>query len=132
MASHRSLAFDACENLWLHGPRLFSLSSPVKDFKDPHPFQSPSAAPVHSSAASSPPFRFVQQNMIWEIDGLDGLDELDTINISNNNLKALQNLSHLKKLRTLLATNNRLSSVEAIAHAADIKSLSVLDLSNNR
>eukprot|EP00192_Tetraselmis_astigmatica_P012865 CAMPEP_0117671370 /NCGR_PEP_ID=MMETSP0804-20121206/13295_1 /TAXON_ID=1074897 /ORGANISM="Tetraselmis astigmatica, Strain CCMP880" /LENGTH=426 /DNA_ID=CAMNT_0005479821 /DNA_START=64 /DNA_END=1344 /DNA_ORIENTATION=+ len=75
---------------------------------------------------------FAQQNMIWEIDGLEGLDELDTINLSSNNIGTIRNLSHLPKLRTFICTNNRLASVEGIAHLAECKSLSVLDLSNNR
>jgi dynein assembly factor 1 len=77
---------------------------------------------------------FMQQNMVSEIEEgvLDTLTELSNINLSNNNVKKLENMQNLTSLHTLQLANNFLSSVAAISHLSECPSISVLDLSNNK
>ncbi len=75
---------------------------------------------------------FLQQNLLEDIEGLDTLLELDTLNVADNQLRRISNLSHLPVLKTLQAANNRLTDLSDVEHLAKCKSLSVLDLSNNK
>ncbi len=59
------------------------------------------------------------------------MENLDTLNISNNQIAKLEGLSCCKSLRTLIATHNRLITLESVQHLADCTSLQTLDLQNN-
>lgn len=56
---------------------------------------------------------------------------MDTLNISNNRISKLSNLSCCPNLRTLICTNNKLDSVDSIEHLAELTGLQTLDLQNN-
>ena len=70
--------------------------------------------------------------MLYNLDGLDRVPNLDTLNVSNNKLKTLPQLSGCPKLHTLLASDNEIGSVEAVRNLLDNKQLTTLDLQNNK
>jgi dynein assembly factor 1, axonemal len=76
--------------------------------------------------------RFAQQNCIWEISGLETLVNLDTLNISNNHVEHLETLACCPALHTLLASHNRLETLESISHLALCQGLTTLDLQGNK
>ena len=88
----------------------------------------PSTMPLSDTITSR---RYLQQNSIYAISHLEGVPELDTINLCNNQLRSISNLSCCSKLQTLLATHNQLESLESVTHLLDCPSIVTLDLSNN-
>jgi len=68
---------------------------------------------------------FVQQNCISEIEEgvLDKLTDLATLNISNNNIRCIQNLACLENLHTLQVANNYLTTMESIARLRECPSI---------
>lgn len=76
--------------------------------------------------------RYLQQNVLTEISHLEGLDALETLNVSNNHIARLANLSCLPNLRTLIATHNNLSDLDSVKHVAELTALHTLDLQNNQ
>ena len=79
----------------------------------------------------TPAPRFVQNNDLETVSGLEEISNLDTLNISNNRISMLSNLACCTMLRTLICTNNKLDTVESIAHLAELTGLQTLDLQNN-
>ncbi|KAK9811648.1 hypothetical protein WJX72_007649 [[Myrmecia] bisecta] len=75
---------------------------------------------------------FVQQNILSDLEGLENAQNLNTLNVSNNNLTKLDNLSCCPDLETLLCAHNRLASYDSVSHLADCKSLTTLDLQDNK
>mmetsp|Transcript_65006 Transcript_65006/g.205369 ORF Transcript_65006/g.205369 Transcript_65006/m.205369 type:complete len:269 (-) Transcript_65006:323-1129(-) len=74
---------------------------------------------------------FLQGNQIHEIENLEHLQMLDTLNVSNNPITKLENLSCLPVLNTLQASACKLKTPASIAHLAECKTISVLDLQHN-
>ncbi|CAG9318776.1 unnamed protein product [Blepharisma stoltei] len=77
---------------------------------------------------------YIQENCIREISGLDTLSELYTLNLSDNMIRSISGLSNNQKLNTLLLQRNSIGAngLQDILQLADLKSLSVLDLSHNK
>ena len=59
------------------------------------------------------------------------LPDLDTLNISNNRLCNLENISSLSSLQTLVCTYNKLKTGESVAELRHCSSLQTLDLQHN-
>ncbi|KAH8251184.1 hypothetical protein KR032_002014 [Drosophila birchii] len=77
---------------------------------------------------------FLQNNLIAKIENLDACRELDTLNLSSNHIRKIQNIGSdiLPVLNTLNIASNYLKDSESLADLIECKTLSVLDLSNNR
>ncbi|KAH8279742.1 hypothetical protein KR054_003802 [Drosophila jambulina] len=77
---------------------------------------------------------FLQNNLITKIENLESLRELDTLNLSSNHIRKIQNIGSdiLPVLNTLNIASNYLKDSESLAALVECKTLSVLDLSNNR
>lgn len=75
--------------------------------------------------------RYVQQNILDSLTGLEVLPALDTLNISNNRLCNLENISSATSLQTLVCTYNKLKTGESIAELRHCSSLQTLDLQHN-
>lgn len=77
---------------------------------------------------------FLQNNLITTIENLGSCRELDTLNVSSNHIRKIQNIGSdiLPVLNTLNIASNYLKDSESLADLVHCKSLSVLDLSNNR
>ncbi|XP_041631940.1 dynein axonemal assembly factor 1 homolog [Drosophila kikkawai] len=77
---------------------------------------------------------FLQNNLIAKIDNLGSCRELDTLNLSSNHIRKIQNIGSdiLPVLNTLNIASNYLKDSESLADLVQCKTLSVLDLSNNR
>ncbi|KAH8393788.1 hypothetical protein KR200_012259 [Drosophila serrata] len=77
---------------------------------------------------------FLQNNLITNIENLDACRELDTLNLSSNHIRKIQNIGSdiLPVLNTLNIASNYLKDSESLADLVQCKTLSVLDLSNNR
>ena len=56
---------------------------------------------------------------------------LDTLNLNNNLLKEIPDISYLVNLKTLQLTHNHLRTVEGLENLKTVPSLTVLDLENN-
>lgn len=65
---------------------------------------------------------------------MDYCRELDTLNLSQNHIRKIENcgVEVLPNLNTLNLASNYLKDYESLKILADCKTLSVLDLSNNR
>ena len=76
----------------------------------------------------------MHENLIKKIEGLDNLVELACINLSDNCIEKIEGLDNNKKLQTLLLKRNRVghNGVEDYSYLTTLKSVSVLDLSNNK
>merc|ERR1719353_2816918 len=55
-----------------------------------------------------------------------------SMNLSNNSISRLENLSCLTRLSTLQIANNHLTSADDIRHLLEVPTITVLDLQNNR
>ncbi|KAH8238908.1 hypothetical protein KR038_006195 [Drosophila bunnanda] len=77
---------------------------------------------------------FLQNNLITRIENLGSCRELDTLNLSSNHIRKIQNIGSdiLPELNTLNIASNYLKDSESLADLVQCKTLSVLDLSNNR
>ncbi|XP_032569805.1 dynein assembly factor 1, axonemal homolog [Drosophila sechellia] len=77
---------------------------------------------------------FLQNNLITKIENLDPCRELDTLNLSSNHIRKIQNIGTnvLPVLNTLTIASNYLKDSESLLDLIQCKTLSVLDLSNNR
>ncbi|XP_017064362.2 dynein assembly factor 1, axonemal homolog [Drosophila eugracilis] len=77
---------------------------------------------------------FLQNNLVTKIDNLDPCRELDTLNLSSNHIRKIQNIGSdiLPVLNTLNISSNYLKDSESLSDLVQCKTLSVLDLSNNR
>lgn len=76
-------------------------------------------------------YRYVQQNLIREIEGIDHLEYLDTLNVSNNSIAAIKGLGNCKNLKSLICTHNKIRSSDALKGLLDCPSLTVVDISHN-
>ncbi|EDV54437.1 dynein assembly factor 1, axonemal homolog [Drosophila erecta] len=77
---------------------------------------------------------FLQNNLITKIENLDPCRELDTLNLSSNHIRKIQNIGTniLPVLNTLTIASNYLKDSDSLSDLIQCKTLSVLDLSNNR
>ncbi|KAH8352771.1 hypothetical protein KR084_006274 [Drosophila pseudotakahashii] len=77
---------------------------------------------------------FLQNNLITKIENLNPCRELDTLNLSSNHIRKIQNIGSdiLPVLNTLNISSNYLKDSESLSDLVQCKTLSVLDLSNNR
>uniref|UniRef100_A0A6P4F9S3 Dynein axonemal assembly factor 1 homolog n=1 Tax=Drosophila rhopaloa TaxID=1041015 RepID=A0A6P4F9S3_DRORH len=77
---------------------------------------------------------FLQNNLITTIENLEPCRELDTLNLSSNHIRKIQNIGTdiLPVLNTLNISSNYLKDCESLSDLVQCKTLSVLDLSNNR
>ena len=57
---------------------------------------------------------------------------LDTLNLGQNQIHKISNISHLTQLTNLCLKNNYLQSVDDLISILDVPSISVLDVQNNR
>ncbi|XP_037711715.1 dynein assembly factor 1, axonemal homolog [Drosophila subpulchrella] len=77
---------------------------------------------------------FLQNNLITKMENLEPCKELDTLNLSSNHIRKIQNIGSdiLPVLNTLNISSNYLKDCESLSDLVQCKTLSVLDLSNNR
>lgn len=77
---------------------------------------------------------FLQSNLIKRIENLGHCTELDTLNLASNHIRKIENCGTdiLPCLNTLNLSANYLRDHEGLKALEDCKTLSVLDLSNNR
>lgn len=77
---------------------------------------------------------FLQGNQLATLDPaiFAGLPVLNTLNVAGNELASLDGLQSCIELHTLVASNNRLASVGAVAALAACPSLESLDLQGNQ
>ncbi|XP_032311108.1 dynein axonemal assembly factor 1 homolog [Drosophila ananassae] len=77
---------------------------------------------------------FLQNNLITKIENLAPCPGLDTINLSSNHIRKIENIGSdiLPVLNTLNIASNYLKDAESLSDLVQCKTLSVLDLSNNR
>ncbi|KAH3864596.1 hypothetical protein DPMN_027617 [Dreissena polymorpha] len=75
---------------------------------------------------------YLQQNLIPKIENLQALVHLDTLNVSNNLISRIENISCIPHLHNLQISHCRLSTVDDLAHLADCRELSCVDLSHNK
>ncbi|XP_052852128.1 dynein axonemal assembly factor 1 homolog [Drosophila gunungcola] len=77
---------------------------------------------------------FLQNNLITKIENLEPCRELDTLNLSSNHIRKIQNIGTdiLPVLNTLNIASNYLKDSDSLSDLIHCKTLSVLDLSNNR
>ncbi|KAH8324853.1 hypothetical protein KR074_008083 [Drosophila pseudoananassae] len=77
---------------------------------------------------------FLQNNLITKIENLGSCPELDTVNLSSNHIRKIENIGTdiLPVLNTLNIASNYLKDAESLSDLVQCKTLSVLDLSNNR
>jgi len=66
------------------------------------------------------------------MENLEHLQQLDTLNVSNNTIYKIENISAIPKLGTLQISHNRLSTADDLKHLAECHHLSVVDVSHNR
>ena len=64
--------------------------------------------------------------------GLSILVNLQVLDLADNNISKLEELSQLKQLRTLNVSGNKLCNLESIAELSALPELISLDMSNNR
>nr|Q29KL8.2 RecName: Full=Dynein axonemal assembly factor 1 homolog; AltName: Full=Defective transmitter-recycling protein; AltName: Full=Leucine-rich repeat-containing protein 50 homolog [Drosophila pseudoobscura pseudoobscura] len=77
---------------------------------------------------------YLQNNLITKMENLEFNRELDTLNLSQNHIRKIENIGTdiLPVLNTLNITSNYLTDSASLAALVECKTLSVLDLSNNR
>ncbi|KAH8285776.1 hypothetical protein KR018_002892 [Drosophila ironensis] len=77
---------------------------------------------------------FLQNNLVTKIENLGSCPELDTLNLSSNHIRKIENIGTdiLPVLNTLNIASNYLKDSESLSDLIHCKTLSVLDLSNNR
>ncbi|XP_017048888.2 dynein axonemal assembly factor 1 homolog [Drosophila ficusphila] len=77
---------------------------------------------------------FLQNNLVTKIENLEPCRELDTLNLSSNHIRKIQNIGSdiLPVLNTLNISSNYLKDSESLSDLVHCKTLSVLDLANNR
>jgi len=75
---------------------------------------------------------YLHQNRIVSLEGLVGLDHLHTLNVSVNALRSLRGIAHLPALQNLYAARNHLCTCESVSDIQNIRTLTVLDISDNR
>ena len=77
---------------------------------------------------------YLHMNMIEKIEGLSTLTQLQTLNLADNLISRIEGLENNHKLSYLSLTNNQIGKdgEEDYLQLADLKSLSTLDLGNNR
>lgn len=74
----------------------------------------------------------MQQNLIKKIENLEPLEILDTINLANNYITRIENLSCCSQLSSLIISHNSLEKASHLEHLVECENLSCLDLSHNR
>ncbi|SPP85988.1 dynein assembly factor 1, axonemal homolog isoform X2 [Drosophila guanche] len=77
---------------------------------------------------------YLQNNLITKIENLEYNRDLDTLNVSQNHIRKIENIGTeiLPVLNTLNITSNYLTDSASLAYLVECKTLSVLDLANNR
>ena len=65
------------------------------------------------------------------MENLEPLVNLDTLNLSNNFLNKIENLSCCKKLTSLIMTHNKLEKISDIEQLLECENITCLDLSHN-
>ncbi|XP_034668975.1 dynein assembly factor 1, axonemal homolog isoform X1 [Drosophila subobscura] len=77
---------------------------------------------------------YLQNNLITKIENLECNRDLDTLNVSQNHIRKIENIGTeiLPVLNTLNITSNYLTDSASLAYLVECKTLSVLDLANNR
>jgi Ran GTPase-activating protein (RanGAP) involved in mRNA processing and transport len=75
---------------------------------------------------------YLGQNILRSIAGLHTMTHLETLDVSENDISHVDNLSCLPKLRTLNIAANKLASAASIAHLTECPSLTSVDLGKNR
>ncbi|XP_022226571.2 dynein assembly factor 1, axonemal homolog [Drosophila obscura] len=77
---------------------------------------------------------YLQNNLITKMENLECCRELDTLNVSQNHIRKIENIGTdiLPVLNTLNITSNYLTDSASLAALVECKTLSVLDLANNR
>lgn len=74
---------------------------------------------------------YLQENMFEYIEGLEAQTDVDTINLDQNFITIIENLGHMHNLRTLMLKRNRIKETKNLSGLSELKSLSVLNLSEN-
>ena len=66
------------------------------------------------------------------VEGLDTLASLTILDLSNNRLTMIENLSCCPMLQTINFSNNALGSPASISHLTECLSITNIDITNNR
>ena len=74
---------------------------------------------------------YLQNNLIEKIEGLDNLKNLKTLVLSFNYINKIENLENLNYLTTLEIDHNKIKEIENLKGVLSLKSLNILNLSNN-
>eukprot|EP00070_Physeter_catodon_P015602 XP_023973622.2 dynein assembly factor 1, axonemal-like [Physeter catodon] len=77
---------------------------------------------------------YLQENCIRKVENLDHLTDLQCLNLSDNFIERIENLSTNGELKTLLIRRNQIGAngIQDLEHLVLLKSLTVLDLSDNK
>ncbi|XP_053959494.1 dynein axonemal assembly factor 1 homolog [Anastrepha ludens] len=77
---------------------------------------------------------FLQNNLIKRIENLEHCAELDTLNLASNHIRKIENCGFevLPVLSTLNLSSNYLKDFDGLKDLENCRTISVLDLSNNR
>jgi len=77
---------------------------------------------------------YLHENVISKIEGLDKLVHLTCLNLSDNCIQKIEGLDNNKELQNLLLSRNRIgvNGPEDYEYISTLKSVSVLDVANNR
>ncbi|KAM3188157.1 hypothetical protein ACTXT7_000821 [Hymenolepis weldensis] len=80
---------------------------------------------------------FLSKNLIRRIENLDHMVHLDTLDISHNMISKIENLcmiilAMLPALKKLIISHNKLETLDDIEHLRECKSLTIVDLQQNR
>ena len=75
--------------------------------------------------------RYLQQNVLSQLDGLERVPGLETLNISRNALSSLDGLQNCCALTTLLCSQNEMTGYDSLGALTQCKALSTVDLQDN-
>eukprot|EP01066_Platyproteum_vivax_P004218 Platyproteum_vivax@DN1533_c0_g1_i1.p1 len=76
---------------------------------------------------------YLHDNLISTIQGLEKLTQLHTLTLSNNYISKIENINaYCPLLHSLDIAKNKLQRVDDVLELADMKSVSVLNISNNQ